>query len=351
MEGIKGVGGVAVDVILESRREHGAFQSVLDFVKRVPTRKVNKKVLESLNYAGAFDTIAEVNRPSLHASLEALLEHASDEQEEKALGQSSLFDQFQAQELKVALPTNALFKQEPDWPQARKFAFEKQAVGFYVSGHPMENWQQICADWLGWSTERLKKLAEDRSKAPAPPPQQQGQGGYQRPKRAEIQVAGLLTEMREVTTKKGTRMAFVQLEDLDGKVEVIVFPDAYTQLQERLRQAIAEVEVVVVTGELEIKEEGAKILAKSIEWAKDAHKNRVQQVVLKLETDQVSEEQLRELKKRFLEHRGKCPVMIHFRGRGFKTRLELPKTVRVSGTPQMVASVNQIFGRTVVDLH
>jgi DNA polymerase-3 subunit alpha len=347
MEGIKGVGGVAVDVILESRRENGRFANVLDFVKRVPTRKVNKKVLESLNYAGAFDSIAEVNRPSLHASLEALLEHASDDQEEKALGQSSLFDQFQATELKVALPTSSLFKQEPDWPQARKFAFEKQAVGFYVSGHPMENWQKICADWLGWSTERLKAQLPAAA-TPQPP---QGQGAYQRPKRAEIQIAGLLTEMREVTTKKGTRMAFVQLEDLDGKVEVIVFPDAYQLLQERLRQAIAESEVVVVSGELEVKEEGAKILAKSLEWAKDAHKNRVQQVVLKLQTDQVSEEQLRELKRRFLEHRGKCPVMIHFHGRGYKTRLELPKTVRVSGTPQMVASVNQIFGTTVVDLH
>ena len=94
LEAVKGVGSIAVDVILESRDQ--PFDSVLNFCKRVSTRKVNKKVVESLTLAGAFDSIAEVNRASLFSSLEGLLEHAGDEQAERELGQASLFDAFNA---------------------------------------------------------------------------------------------------------------------------------------------------------------------------------------------------------------------------------------------------------------
>ena len=96
LEAIKGVGGIAVDVILEARNDQKSekFRNVLDFCRRVSTRKVNKKVLESLTLAGAFDSIAETNRASLFESLEKVVEHASDEQAERELGQSSLFDSF-----------------------------------------------------------------------------------------------------------------------------------------------------------------------------------------------------------------------------------------------------------------
>ncbi|HUP58093.1 MAG TPA: DNA polymerase III subunit alpha, partial [Bdellovibrionota bacterium] len=172
LEGIKGVGSIAVDAILDARagsngatepRATSEFANVLDFCRRVPSRKVNKKVLESLTLAGAFDSIAEVNRASLFASLEGLLEHAGDEQEERELGQSSLFDSFNSDEIRMVTPTNSIFKQETDWPTSRKLALEKQVVGFYVSGHPLDTWQRICEDWLGWSTEKIKSYAAEKA--------------------------------------------------------------------------------------------------------------------------------------------------------------------------------------------
>jgi len=93
-----------------------------------------------------------------------------------------------------------------------------------------------------------------------------------------------------------------------------------------------------------------KILAKSLEWAAEAHKRRVQQVVLNLLPSEISPDQLRELKKHLLEHRGKCPVRINFSDPTFKTSMELPKNLMVAATPQMVASWNKIFGRDVVRL-
>ncbi|MCM2322138.1 MAG: DNA polymerase III subunit alpha [Oligoflexia bacterium] len=358
LEAIKGVGGIAVDVILEARAQ-SQFRNVLDFVKRVSVRKVNKKVLESLTLAGGFDSIAEVNRASLFASLESLIDHAGDEQEERELGQSSLFDSFSADEVKLVTPASAVFKKEEDWPLPRKLIQERQVVGFYVSGHPMDPWQKICEEWLGWSTERIKSHAEEKAAKKAPPPPADngwgdGGGGYgagrYRPQRPEIKLGGLVGELREVMTKKGSRMAFGALEDLHGKVEVVFFPEAYAACQELLKRAASEAEVIVLTGELEIGDEAPKVLAKSVEGVAEAHKARVQRVVLRISPSDTSPDQLRELKKSLLQHRGRCPVRIDFVDRRFKTRLELPKTVMVSGSPQMVQTINRIFGCDVVFL-
>jgi DNA polymerase-3 subunit alpha len=361
LEAIKGVGGIAVDTILESRATDGGFKNVLDFCRRVSTRKVNKKVLESLTLAGAFDAIAEVNRASLFASLETLLDHAGDEQHERELGQTSLFDSFGSDEIKLVAPSTGIFKQEEDFLPARKLALEKQVVGFYISGHPMDTWQRICEEWLGWSTEKVKLFAAEKAAQKKTAPAQEqggwsggggegGGGGYRRAPKTEVKLGGLLGTFKEVTTKKGTRMAFAEIEDLKGKIEVIFFPDTYATVQEMLKKAIADTEPVILFGEIEPGDEAVKIIVKSLDWAAEAHARRVQQVVLNLAASEVSPDQLRELKKNLLQHRGKCPVRINFRSQEFKTSLELPRNLLVAATPQMVSAVNQIFGREVVSL-
>ncbi len=351
LEAIKGVGSIAVDAILEARDAEGAFKGVLDFSRRVPTRKVNKKVLESLTLSGSFDSIAEVNRASLFASLESLLEVAGDEQEEKELGQSSLFDAFTADQVKLVTPASAVFKTEEEWPRSRCLMLERQVVGFYVSGHPMDPWQKICEEWLGWSVERLKKTGEERAAQLAAAARAAGPEMRNRPK-ADVRIAGILSELREVMTKKGARMAFGFVEDLSGRVEVGLPSDMYLDPgnQEILKRTAQEAEPVVLSAEAQFRDDGMKVWAKSLEWVGEAHRNRVQQVVLRLSTSAVKPEQIRELKKCLLDSRGKCAVRIDFVGTGFQTRMELPKHVRVAATPQFVESVNRLFGADVVSL-
>ncbi len=356
LEAIKGVGGSAVDAIIAMRTEK-PFKNFMDFSKRVSTRKVNKKVLESLTVAGAFDSIAEVNRPSILASLEKILEAASDEQAEREMGQNSLFDAFGSDEVKLVSTTGNLFTQVEDWPESRRLTQEKAVVGFYVSGHPMDRWQKIAESWLGWSIAKLKTYNEAKAAARAKSGAAQAaaaagpDGRYQRPPKTEVRLCGLLGEMREVMTKKGSRMAFGQLEDLEGKIEVIFFREAYQQLGEAIKRATSEATAIVLTGEVELTDEAPKVLAKAIEIAEEAHKTRVNHVILKLDPSVVSTDQLRALKQGLLGHRGKCPVTIEFRGPGFRTSLALPGTIRVAGTPQMAQAINQIFGRNVVSLH
>ncbi len=349
LEAIKGVGGAAVDSILENRAEN-PYLSVVDFCRRVSTRKVNKKVLEALTLAGGFDSIAEVNRASIFASLEKLVEFSADEQEERELGQSSLFDSFGSDEIKLVTPIDMLFSKQEDWPLSKKLLQEKQVVGFFVSGHPMDHWQKIGEDWLGWNTEVLKTYGESQ----AGKPKEQagfdpGTGRMMRPKRKELQILGLITESKEVVTKKGTRMAFVQLEDLRGKVEVIFFPDGFTENQERIKQALADAEPVVLSGEIEVRDEQTKILAKSIEWAKEAHQGRAKEVILHLQPNEITVEQLRDLKKMLIQNRGNCPITFRFKGKGFQTELKLPKTFSVNGNPKLASSLRQVFGRDLVE--
>ncbi len=356
LEAIKGVGSIAVDVILEARA-HERFKSVLDLCKRVSTRKLNKKVLESLCLAGALDSIAEVNRASLFLSLESLLEHASDEQAERDLGQSSLFDSLTSDEMKAFTPIASLFKQEEEWPSSKKLAREKEVVGFYISGHPMDSWQKICEQWLGWSTERMKLVAleKQQSRKSLTASESEMIEGYGRgrfkPAKTEIKLAGLLSEVKEITTKKGTKMAFVQLEDLRGKIEVIVFPEPYLAFQELLKRAVQEADPVLVSGEVEFGDETPKVLAKAFEWVAEAHRNRVQQMVIHLDPSLTSTDQLRALKKQLLQSRGKCPVCISFVDPGFRTRMDLPKNFSVTVTPQVIQVINQIFGKDVISFH
>ncbi len=358
LEAIKGVGGIAVDTILDEREKAGPFKNVLDFTKRVATRKANKKVLESLTLAGAFDSIAEVNRATLHASIERLIDVASDEQAERERGQSSLFDAFTAEEVKLVTPLSSVFIEQPDWSQTRKLVLEKQVVGFYVTGHPMETWQKICEDWLGWSVAKLKLVAVEKAQAlqakPATPPADGRENSFvpksMRPKRPEIRLGGLIAEFREVMTKKGTRMAFAQFEDLTSRIEVVFFPEAFQQLETLIKRAQAEVEPLVLTAEVEYAEEGPKLLAKSLEPAEEAHRNRAQQVVLNIATQQTTPDQLRVLKNQLIRFRGRCPVRIVFDDPSFRTQLELPNTMKVAPTAEMVESVNRIFGRQVVTL-
>ena len=352
LEAIKGVGGIAVDTLIEARTTGGEFKSIMDFARRCSARKVNKKVMEALTICGAFDLINEFNRATLFSSLEALLSFAGDEQAERELGQNSLFDSFSAEDVKLVTPANAIFKQEEEWPRSKQLAMEKQVVGFFISGHPMDTWQKICEDWLGWSTEKIKRFAEERQAAralaPVAPP---APTDYRnRPPKTEVRLGGLLSEMREVTTKKGTRMAFAQFEDLHGKIEVIFFPEAYAALGETIKRALVEAEPLIMTGDIEVTDEAPKVLAKALDWAVEAHKGRVQQVVVKISPSATTPDQLRELKKQMLQHRGRCTVRIDFEDPLFKTRLQLPKTVGVAATPQMVESVNKIFGKAVVHL-
>ena len=349
LEAIKGVGGAAVEVILEARK-NGPFLDILDFCKRLSMRKVNKKVLESLILAGGMDSIMgkDMNRPSLNASIENLIKYGQDEQAKAELGQNSLFDDFKAEEVRLSSSADAIIKKEPDWNLAKRLLSEKQVLGFFISGHPMQNWQPICNEWLGSNTDKLKEQA--LLPQPPQPEQKWGQGGGGRPKRREVKFAGIISEFKEIMTKKGSKMAFFQLEDLNGRVEVIAFPEFYANHLEVLSHAKESPEPILVVGEFDVKEGEPKVLANSVMRLEDAHADRVVTMILEFDPTLIKVDQLRSLKQLILQNRGKSPVRMQFSAPTWKGRLELPPALKVAGTPKVTGEINKLFGMMVAKL-
>ncbi|MBC7764707.1 DNA polymerase III subunit alpha [Microbacteriaceae bacterium] len=218
MAAVKGVGVGAVEEILRAR-ENGKFVSIEDFAKRVSTSKVNKKAWEALIKSGAFDKFG--NRSDLLFNVETILGFASKLQKEALSGQTDLFGDLggneslqPAVELKTA-PTQFTEKEQLMW--------ERELLGLYISAHPLDNFSAFFEE----QTIPLKSVN----------PSIDGQ---------QITIGGLVTTMRTIVTKSGTKMAFVGIEDKTGEVEVIVFPKLYTLLSDSLKTDV----VVKVTGKI-----------------------------------------------------------------------------------------------------
>ncbi|RKU20240.1 DNA polymerase III subunit alpha [Candidatus Poribacteria bacterium] len=196
---LKGVGDAAIDVIVETREESGSFTSLQDFCERVDTKQVNKRAVESLIMSGAFDSL-EGHRAQYLASLENIMKAAQNAQAERDRGQMSLFgDGEEAPTATVSLV------EAPELDPLERLMREKEQLGFYVSGHPLEEYSDIIENYTSTSTQSLDENRID----------------------SEVDVAGMITEVNNHTTKKGEAMAVIELEDLEGAVKVVVFPNAY----------------------------------------------------------------------------------------------------------------------------
>jgi DNA polymerase-3 subunit alpha len=210
MAAIKNVGESAVDIILNARDQDGPFTSFVDFCCRLDSQKVNKRVLEGLIKVGAFDSMG-ISRASLFSVLDQAMDHAATVQRNKREGQTSLFDlapeDTSAEEDKgfgFTIP------QKPEWSQIELLQHERELTGFYITDHPLNRHRMAIAHFSTCSTQSLREMKEER----------------------EIKLCGVISSLKITTTKKGNRMAYVQLEDLHGTVEAIIFPEAFKNHEE-----------------------------------------------------------------------------------------------------------------------
>ena len=216
---LKGVGDTAIDSIVETREESGSFASLQDFCERVDTKQVNKRAVESLIMSGAFDSL-EGHRAQYIASLENVMKAAQNAQAERDRGQMSLFGDGEA----APIATVALVE-TPELDPLERLMREKEQLGFYVSGHPLEEYSDIIENYTSTSTQSLGENRID----------------------SEVDVAGMITEVNNHTTKKGEAMAVIELEDLENTVKVVVFPDAYKNAVE-----LVEGKVVWIRGTVKL---------------------------------------------------------------------------------------------------
>ncbi|NHM28316.1 DNA polymerase III subunit alpha [Desulfofundulus sp. TPOSR] len=228
---IKNVGEGAVQAIIKSREEKGPFKNFADFCRRLDTRVINRRVLENLIKSGALDSLGH-HRAQLMAGIELGLSLAQQSQQQRQNGQLT-FEQFwQETGEDIVLP------QVQKYSRAEMLALEKEALGLYISGHPLEEYRQALAQ------ETTATVAE------------LGEGEQQ----AVVTVGGMLTTLKRINTRRGEPMAFGTLEDLTGSIEVVFFPRVYQQYA----KLIIPERAVLIRGQLNSTGETLKIVAEEV---------------------------------------------------------------------------------------
>jgi len=307
---VKNVGDAAIEVILREREERGKFRSLYDFCRRVDLRKVNRRVIESLIKCGAFD-FTKVYRSQMLTALEEILHWAQSLQRKKETPQMSIWGS-NLDELEERYPEIEEFSQQ------QLILFEKETIGFYISRHPLSPYQ-----------EEIRRITEEDSSTLS-----SGPNGK------EVKLCGLVSQMKEVVTKKGDRMAFINLEDMKGWVEVILFPDLFKTASSYLRGG----EPVFVRGTLDLSGDQVKVKAKEIRPLSEVSSENLQILHLKIPMGTLTPSSLKELKEVILAHPGPYQVYLHLiNGDRPETVIALSEEYRVSPNSEFQEEVKALF--------
>ncbi|WP_126444002.1 DNA polymerase III subunit alpha [Sulfuricystis multivorans] len=302
---IKGTGEAALAAILKAR-EAGPFADLFDFCRRIDRRIVNRRVIEALIRAGAFDGIDE-HRAKLLASVGRAIDAA--EQAEKNAHQGGLFDIMEA-----TLPAAAHCLEVPRWSERERLLNEKQALGFFFSGHPFN----ACADEVAAFVSR--RLAELK------------------PERESQRIAGIVVGVRTQMTRRG-KMAYVTLDDASAQVEVSIF----NELWERARAMIREDELLIVEGKVSRDDfsGGLRINADALMTLPEARGRyaRLLRLTLNGQANADSAARLRSLLAPYRAAENVCPVRIHYRNREAEAELALPNDWRVRLDDRLLAEL------------
>ncbi|MBN1834898.1 MAG: DNA polymerase III subunit alpha [Spirochaetales bacterium] len=282
LTGIKNVGSAAVEQIVEERKAGGEYTGLVDFLIRNDLKTVNRKVVETLILCGVFDRFGDGRATLLH-NLDRVLELVGRVKESRRYGQTSLFDGLEEdQGVPVAL--------EPveEWPALELLNHERQNLGFYFSGHPLDRYRGVIHSQVGVELGRLEGVSTERL----------------------FTVVGILKDLKEITTKAGRRMAFAVLEDYSGAVELVVFADVF----ERSRQLLEAGRVVAVRGRIDRSRGPAKIKVEQLLEPEGLSETAARTIHLKMRDGDAEEELFLRLRDSMVDSPGECPVFFHLPG-------------------------------------
>ncbi|MEE9274806.1 MAG: DNA polymerase III subunit alpha [bacterium] len=312
---VKNVGLGAVDAILASREAEGPFDSLEDFCRRVDHRHLNRRALESLIKAGVFDRLG-IGRAQATASLEGVLESAAREQRSAAIGQGSLFSPKEASAVARSLP------EAPEWSDRQRLASEREVLGFYVSGHPLDDYDSVIRRFTNMNSRQVAEL-----------------GGSQR-----VRMAGIVHSFRIRTTRAGRRMASFVLEDRAGTVEMILFPDDF----EAHYTLLESEEPIFIEGAAEVSEDGVQVAVREIRPLEEVERSLAQRVVLSLRPEDRGHSRLAAVREVLSRHPGECPVRFSLRFPEREVVVEAGREFIVAPTVALSEELEALVGAEAV---
>ncbi|MBU2591462.1 MAG: DNA polymerase III subunit alpha [Nitrospinota bacterium] len=309
---VKNVGEGAVKAIMEAREKSGRFDSFFSFFKNVDLRVVNRRVVESLIKCGAFDSI-DSNRARLFNSIDASLEAGQRMQRDKKSGQASLFGGSVEEDI-----VNMKVESETPWTEMELLHNEKEALGFYITGHPLNGFKRDIEIFTSDDTNSIVEKKES----------------------PDISIAGIVVAKRIFTTKRGEHMATVTIEDLKGLIEVIIFPKLYAKLS----NMIYDNKIIWVKGALKFDKGKHSINAEDIHPL-DQLRGYLSSTLHVEINPLTAAETVEELKLVLSKYKGNSSILIHLRfieGEGYKIAVD--DSIKVDPTDEMIDEVGKIVG-------
>ncbi|MGD8228831.1 MAG: hypothetical protein PVI20_13695, partial [Desulfobacteraceae bacterium] len=314
---VKNVGLKAVESIIEERDQNGPFKDLLDFCKRVDGSKVNRRVLEGLIQCGAYD-FTGLHRSRLFGALDEVIRFcgACHDPNQMNMFASWAGDNAEANGL-LQLPDL------DEWDEMEKLRKEKEALGFYITGHPLDRFKKVARDFATCAIEGLTKL---RDKTP-------------------VKVAGVIEHLRIKRTKRGDKMAILSLEDSTGSTEVILFPDVFSTHSPLLKGD----EPLLIGGTAEVDGNIAKIIAQEIESLETVRQRTIRAVELRLHLQRISREVLEQIRDIFFRFPGECPVLFRVgAGAGKELLIEAHDHYRISPCDEVRGEIEAITGERII---
>ncbi|MDA8099120.1 MAG: DNA polymerase III subunit alpha [Nitrospiraceae bacterium] len=314
---VKNVGYSAIEAIIEAREAKGAFTSFADFCRKVDQRRVNRRVIEALIKCGALDFTGS-RRAQMTEGIDLMMSEAERHQDQEAIGQVSIFDTM-GDKKDPDLPNVA------EWKESQLLAYEKESMGFYLSGHPLAAFEADLKRYVTGSIEQLDAFPDGK----------------------EVVLCGIIAGLKQKLTKKNDKMAIMNLEDLAGAIEVIVFPDLYKTAQHLLVTDAP----LIVRGTLDKSEQGNKIKALSVSLLTDIKKKGISRMDIRLSATGLTKEDLTQVKEILLKHKGDIPVFLRLQN---PTRPEslisVGRELRIAPNDKLIAEIEALIGAGAVSV-
>ena len=314
---VKNVGGAALESILAERKASGPYRSLSDFAGRIDSSKVNRKVIESLIKAGAFDSM-NGSRAQFMAVIDQCIDRAKSVQRDRLSGQMNLFTigqtaTKQAESVEVELP------EVKEWPKLERLAYEKETVGFFLTGHPLEGVMTDLRRLVDTDIAGAAKLRDGQV----------------------ARIGGLITSYKEHKSKKGERMAFTVLEDMNASIEVIVFPSTFAECSPLLGGD----QPLIVVGTMQQGERGAKMVAQEIKVLAEALEQYAEKAIITLQVAATSRQHMLQLKELLYQHHGTVPVLLtlHFDNRG-EVDIQVLKDISIRPSTELFHKITRLCG-------
>lgn len=352
LKGIKGMGENAARSIINERKENGPYKSFMDFVKRACTRvekdsetgiervAVNKKAVEVLIKTGGFDHCGEEsgqvqNRATLLENMDGAIEYASGILKDKLVGQGDLFGDLGEEDTSY---TEFQFKVIPDLPLMEQLNMEKECIGCYVSGHPLDSYKKAIERAVTVRASNIDRIAAE-SKAEKEALLSSGAKPWQMRDTGKSYIAlGMINGIHEITTKKGDRMAFAKLNDYDGQIDLTFFPKIWEQLKEKIEDS----GIYAFRGKIDGSRETPSMIIDALEDAEQLENHAAQSVHIMLDTSFNNEAGISQLKDFLFDKMGNCSVYFHIDTGNNPYIVKANEQIKISSSDEVLKALKEV---------